>query len=169
MEPTRPRIVKARGSFVDVGRLSGLCFRKRWIVDSTVLRRFEVPDETRELVKGKFEVVHIGGMTMGLSDLRARLEMVGACGAWNRLSSVHGRARWARIVGNGDCSICRWSSHRPSRRSALSHPSGASRQLGGRKSALCIAPFSWSRRVCQVEFGNVFLPQTRGADGCCSW
>jgi hypothetical protein len=34
-------------------------------VDSTVLRRFEVPDETRELVKGKFEVVHIGGMTIG--------------------------------------------------------------------------------------------------------
>jgi hypothetical protein len=35
--------------------------------------------------------------------------------------------------------------------------------------ALCLAPFSWSRRVCEVECGNVFLPQTRGADGCCSW
>jgi hypothetical protein len=34
-------------------------------VDSAVLKRFEAPDETRELVKGKFEVVHIGGMTIG--------------------------------------------------------------------------------------------------------
>lgn len=30
-----------------------------------VLRRFESPDETRILVKGKFELVHIGGLTIG--------------------------------------------------------------------------------------------------------
>jgi hypothetical protein len=30
-----------------------------------VLKRFETPDETRVLVKGKFEVVHIGGVTIG--------------------------------------------------------------------------------------------------------
>jgi len=34
-------------------------------VHSAVLKRFEAPDETREMVKGKFEVVHIGGMTIG--------------------------------------------------------------------------------------------------------
>ncbi|MDD5542329.1 MAG: cupin domain-containing protein [Acidobacteriia bacterium] len=30
-----------------------------------VLRRFESPDETRLMEKGKFEIVHIGGLTIG--------------------------------------------------------------------------------------------------------
>jgi quercetin dioxygenase-like cupin family protein len=30
-----------------------------------ILRRFESPDETRVMEKGKFEVVHIGGLTIG--------------------------------------------------------------------------------------------------------
>src|SRR5277367_5391004 len=31
----------------------------------TVLKRFEAPDETRTFEKGKFELVRIGGMTIG--------------------------------------------------------------------------------------------------------
>jgi quercetin dioxygenase-like cupin family protein len=38
---------------------------KRWVVDSTVLKRFDAPDEIRQMVKGKFELVHLGGMTIG--------------------------------------------------------------------------------------------------------
>ena len=30
-----------------------------------VLKRFETPDETREMVKGRFELVRLGGMTVG--------------------------------------------------------------------------------------------------------
>jgi quercetin dioxygenase-like cupin family protein len=30
-----------------------------------VLRRFEQPDEVREFAKGKLEVVHLGGLTIG--------------------------------------------------------------------------------------------------------
>ena len=30
-----------------------------------VLRRFESPDEVRQMVKGRFEVVRIGGLTIG--------------------------------------------------------------------------------------------------------
>jgi quercetin dioxygenase-like cupin family protein len=30
-----------------------------------MLKRFESPDEVREMVKGRFELVHIGGMTIG--------------------------------------------------------------------------------------------------------
>jgi quercetin dioxygenase-like cupin family protein len=30
-----------------------------------ILKRFENPDETRTFPKGRFEVVHIGGMTLG--------------------------------------------------------------------------------------------------------
>jgi hypothetical protein len=32
---------------------------------SVILRRFEDPDETREFAKGKFEIIRIGGMTLG--------------------------------------------------------------------------------------------------------
>lgn len=32
---------------------------------NVILKRFETPDETRILVKGKFELVHLGGMTIG--------------------------------------------------------------------------------------------------------
>jgi len=31
----------------------------------TILKRFDSPDELRTFEKGKFEVVHIGGMTIG--------------------------------------------------------------------------------------------------------
>lgn len=30
-----------------------------------ILKRFESPDEVREMVKGRFELVHLGGMTVG--------------------------------------------------------------------------------------------------------
>ena len=30
-----------------------------------ILKRFEQPDEVRELVKGRFELVHLGGLTIG--------------------------------------------------------------------------------------------------------
>jgi quercetin dioxygenase-like cupin family protein len=30
-----------------------------------ILKRFEQPDEVRELVKGRFEIVHLGGLTIG--------------------------------------------------------------------------------------------------------
>ena len=43
-----------------------------------ILKRFEQPDEVRTFEKGKFEIVRIGGMTIG-RDLRTRLEMVTAC------------------------------------------------------------------------------------------
>src|SRR5436305_8094131 len=38
-----------------------------------ILKRFESPDEVRVMQKGKFELVHIGGMTIG----RATYEPVG--------------------------------------------------------------------------------------------
>ena len=30
-----------------------------------ILKRFETPDETRKMVKGRFELVHLGGTTVG--------------------------------------------------------------------------------------------------------
>jgi hypothetical protein len=34
-------------------------------MNEVILKRFEQPDETREFERGKFEVVHIGGLTIG--------------------------------------------------------------------------------------------------------
>jgi quercetin dioxygenase-like cupin family protein len=34
-------------------------------MDDVILRRFEEPDETRTMSKGKFEIVHLGGQTIG--------------------------------------------------------------------------------------------------------
>jgi hypothetical protein len=44
-----------------------------------ILKRFEQPDEVRTFDKGKFEIVQIGGMTIGPRDLRTRVEMVAPC------------------------------------------------------------------------------------------
>jgi hypothetical protein len=33
-----------------------------------ILKQFEKPDEVREMSLGRFEVVHIGGMTIGPHD-----------------------------------------------------------------------------------------------------
>ena len=30
-----------------------------------ILKRFEAPDEVREMIKGRFELVHLGGLTIG--------------------------------------------------------------------------------------------------------
>jgi quercetin dioxygenase-like cupin family protein len=32
---------------------------------AVILKRFETPDEIREMTKGRFELVHIGGLTIG--------------------------------------------------------------------------------------------------------
>ena len=40
-------------------------------MDLVTLKRFDTPDETRVLVKGKFEVIHVGGMTIGRATYEA--------------------------------------------------------------------------------------------------
>ncbi len=45
-------------------RLSQCSVLRATMVD-VILKRFETPDETRVLVKGKFEIVRLGGMTIG--------------------------------------------------------------------------------------------------------
>jgi len=37
----------------------------RRTVNDVILKRFEHPDEVRNFEKGKFELVHVGGMTIG--------------------------------------------------------------------------------------------------------
>jgi hypothetical protein len=46
---------------VTIGRCTG---DKEAPVIEVVLKRFEQPDEVRTFVKGKFELIHIGGLTI---------------------------------------------------------------------------------------------------------
>jgi len=34
-------------------------------VNEVILKKFEVPDEVREMTKGRFEIVRLGGLTIG--------------------------------------------------------------------------------------------------------
>ena len=34
-------------------------------MNDVVLKRFETPDEVRELIRGRFEIVRVGGLTIG--------------------------------------------------------------------------------------------------------
>jgi hypothetical protein len=42
-----------------------VAFKRRRVVNEVILKRFEHPDEVRTFEKGKFEIVHFGGMTIG--------------------------------------------------------------------------------------------------------
>jgi hypothetical protein len=35
------------------------------VIDPVILKRFEAPDETREMALGRFEIVRLGGVTLG--------------------------------------------------------------------------------------------------------
>jgi hypothetical protein len=56
-------------------------------IDEFLLRRFEEPDEVREFPLGRFELVRVGGMTLG----RATYEP-----GW----------KWSEHVGEGEGDLC---------------------------------------------------------------
>jgi hypothetical protein len=45
---------------------------------SVILKRFESPDDTRVFQKGKFELVHLGGMTIDRATYEPVLHPAGA-------------------------------------------------------------------------------------------
>jgi hypothetical protein len=58
----RPRVIAAF-LFVESSNPAASCRRK--LVYELILKRFEKADEVRVFEKGKFEIVHLGGMTIG--------------------------------------------------------------------------------------------------------
>jgi hypothetical protein len=58
-------------------------------VIEVILKRFESPDETRTFSKGKFEIIHFGGMTIGRSEWNfasSSSSGQGTAAAWKRVS-----------------------------------------------------------------------------------
>jgi hypothetical protein len=66
-----------------------------------ILKRFEQPDESREMTLGKFEVVHLGGLTIGRATYQP---------GW----------KWSTCVGPGvGLSRCPWTRHSTARRRTI--------------------------------------------------
>ena len=61
-----------------------------------ILKRFEHPDEVRTFEKGRFELIGLGGMTIGRGYLSTGMEVVECMlGARRRCIALQCRARWA--------------------------------------------------------------------------
>jgi mannose-6-phosphate isomerase-like protein (cupin superfamily) len=56
---------------------------------ATILRRFEAPDEVRAFPKGRFELVRIGGMTIGRATYEPGWRWSADVGAEAGLASCH--------------------------------------------------------------------------------
>ena len=105
-----------------------------------VLKRFEQPDEVRNFERGKFELVHIGGMTVGRASYEPgwkwSLHVGTAAGAKSCMVEHVG------LVISGRATGChgRWTDYRDEARRSLLYCTGT-RQLGGGKRTLCVAAF----------------------------
>jgi len=115
-------------------------------VNDVILKRFEHPDEVRNFEKGKFELVHVGGMTIGRASYEPGWKWSLHVGAAQGLKScsvehvglvVSGRATAAMDDGRviemkaGDLFL---------------HRTGP-RQLGGRRRAIRLTALSWCGRL----------------------
>lgn len=59
------------------------------MVPDVILKRFEAPDEIREFEKGRFEIVRLGGMTIGRATYQPGWKWSADVGAAMRAASCH--------------------------------------------------------------------------------
>ena len=59
------------------------------MIDDVILRRFEDPDEVREFIKGRLEIIRIGGLTLGRASYepgwRWSVHVGPAVGTWSNM------------------------------------------------------------------------------------
>ncbi len=129
-----------------------------------VLKRFESPDEVRTFEKGKFEIVHLGGLTIGRATYEPGWrwsEHVGrALGQKECLVEhvgmvISGRATAA--MSNGEVIEMRAGQ-------VFYVPPGHD-LLGGWRRALCVASFSRRFRVRQPEVSCAMQVPRNGQQG----
>ncbi len=114
-----------------------------------ILKRFEAPDEVRTFEKGRFERVHLGGMTIG----RATYEP-----GWKWSQHV------GRAIGATSCAVEHVGMVLAGRATAAMDDGrvvemkpgdvfyiSGTRQLGSGRRALRLSAFSRRRRLCQRE------------------
>jgi hypothetical protein len=116
------------------------------------LRRFESPDETRVMEKGKFEVVHIGGLAVGRATYEPGWrwsEHVGPIIGAKRCTVAH-----VGLVGHSNGSAGGWTGVRASRRRAVLYSRRPARQLGGGEPAICVPSLYGHRPLCKIEMSD---------------
>ena len=119
-------------------------------MNDVILKRFEHPDEVRTFEKGTFELVHVGGMTIGPGNLSAGLEVVGSCGKGSGCQELYGGTCRLGYIGKSDCGNGRWARHRDQGWRSFLHCAGT-RQLGGGPGTLCVPPLYGCRRICATK------------------
>src|ERR1700726_2791416 len=107
---------------------------------NVMLKRFEQPDEVRTFEKGKFEIVRIGGMTIGRATYEPGWRWsvhVGPATGSSSCSVEH-----VGIVVSGRATACNGQRrhHRDAPGRHLPHRT-RTRQLGGRRRVLRLPPF----------------------------
>ena len=73
-----------------------------------ILKRFESPDEVRVMEKGKFELVHIGGMTIGRGTYEPGWKWSEHVGPTVGATRCHVEPRWTRPFRRGNRRFRRW-------------------------------------------------------------
>jgi len=119
----------------------------------TILRRFEQPDETREFDKGRFELVRIGGMTIGRATYAPGWKWSEHVGPSVGASRCH--VEHLGLVLSG-VAVAAFDDGRvvELKPGTLFHIPAIARQLGGGRQAVCLAAFHRERSVRAV---NCFL------------
>ncbi len=124
---------------------------------NVILRRFESPDETRMFARGKFEVVHIGGMTIGRATYEPGWRWSEHVG--RELGSSLCQVEHVGLVvsgrfGESHSRYARRNSLRDEAWRSILHSTRA-RQLGCRRRTLRIASFNGRWRLCQPHQARV--------------
>ena len=105
-----------------------------------ILKRFEQPDETRQLERGKFELVHLGGMSIGRATYQPGWKWsqhVGPALGLSRCSVEH----VGLVLAGAATAAFEDGTVIELRAGELLHPAAAARQLGAGERTLRVAAF----------------------------
>jgi hypothetical protein len=105
------------------------------------LKAFERPDERREFEMGCFEIVHVGGMTIGRATDQPGWKWSDHVGLGLGQKFCEVEHVGMVVSGAATAAFCRWPRHRVARRGSLSHPANFPRQLGRGKRTIHFDPF----------------------------
>ena len=97
---------------------------------AVILKRFESPDEVRVLQKGRFELVHIGGMTIGRAMYELGWKWSEHVGPGVGATRCHVEHIGLVLSGTATVAFDDGTVFRAKSRRSFLHPADGSRQLG---------------------------------------
>jgi hypothetical protein len=112
--------------------------------DDVILKRFEHPDEVRNFEKGKFELVHVGGMTIGKASYEPGWKWSLHVDAVQGLKSCS--VEHVGLVVSGRATAAMDDGRVIEMRRSFLYGAGT-RQLGGRRRAIRLSALPWRWRL----------------------